>query len=288
MRTLRIVVTNRCNLNCSYCYNEGNEKHGSKNKEEIDLSIVAYVLKELRTELSEVVLTGGEPLLYSNIAELFVLLNDLKYPFRITTNGIELEKLFKMKEYQYVNKINISLDKFLPEEFRNGTKTSEQQYYKVIRNIKQLLDDKKEVGLNVIVTNKITVDEIEHFITEAMRIGIRAIKFLPLIGEEETQTFRIVREAMEKKFYEVEFCDNNLEIETYKHEDMVIKIVHQYCNQVNCTACKRNSFYRLNFDGSISSCLQHRYKKLDIKRIILENGNLLQCYKQFEKENMRE
>ena len=49
MRILRIVVTDRCNLKCSYCYNEGNRKPFENNYTEIELSVIEYVLKKFST-----------------------------------------------------------------------------------------------------------------------------------------------------------------------------------------------------------------------------------------------
>jgi cyclic pyranopterin phosphate synthase len=68
MRDMRIVLTNKCNLNCSYCYNEGNPKEETEH--EIQLGMIQRVLEALRKEIREIVLTGGEPLLYTNLESL--------------------------------------------------------------------------------------------------------------------------------------------------------------------------------------------------------------------------
>ena len=66
MRNLRIVVTEYCNLNCSYCYNEGNSKQ-LQVKHEIDYDILRNVIPFLVRFFDDIVITGGEPMLHPKI-----------------------------------------------------------------------------------------------------------------------------------------------------------------------------------------------------------------------------
>ena len=95
-----LEITNRCNLNCYYCYNSSGE-----NKTTCELSVqtiedfISYLLSlELKNkdELLKIHLAGGEPLLYSQLDELMDLIEKYigRVRFSVVTNGTLYNKRF--------------------------------------------------------------------------------------------------------------------------------------------------------------------------------------------------
>ena len=91
-RSLRVRVTNRCNAKCSFCHGDG----GAIKK----LPPFTYLqhdrLKELTTILAgkfhSVALTGGEPLLHPEIAQIaHTCIEQLGAPVHLNTNGLLLK-----------------------------------------------------------------------------------------------------------------------------------------------------------------------------------------------------
>jgi cyclic pyranopterin phosphate synthase len=86
---LRVILNQKCQLNCVYCYKEGifTGRNNCLNPEDFKT-----VIKSARNAgFDEIKFTGGEPLLYSYLLELVKYSKNLNYKeIRITTNGLIL------------------------------------------------------------------------------------------------------------------------------------------------------------------------------------------------------
>ena len=79
------ILTNKCNLNCSFCFLERNSLSDSmKTKDWISLS-------NQLPDYARVTITGGEPLLFNGFKEVFSSIAE-KYDCNIITNGILLNR----------------------------------------------------------------------------------------------------------------------------------------------------------------------------------------------------
>jgi organic radical activating enzyme len=92
-KSLRLLITEECNLNCSYCCNKlpkCREKFDYKRLKEINFS-----------QYDAVCITGGEPMLnpamLGYIKEMCNI--DLKIPIYLYTNGLLLSKQFPFKDF---------------------------------------------------------------------------------------------------------------------------------------------------------------------------------------------
>jgi GTP 3',8-cyclase len=120
LRTLRISVTDRCNLRCQYCMPE--EEYIWLKREEIlsfeEIAELVGIFAELGVE--KVRLTGGEPLLRRDLAQLVRLLerNGRIRDLALTTNGILLAAHARSLRDAGLGRITVSLDTLRPERFR--------------------------------------------------------------------------------------------------------------------------------------------------------------------------
>ncbi len=109
---VRLSVTDRCDLRCSYCMPEGfkgfEEPDHWLNFEEIERLIGAFV----RLGVKRIRLTGGEPLLRRNIAELAACISALPgvEDLSLSTNATQLEKHAQALKAAGVTRLNVSLD----------------------------------------------------------------------------------------------------------------------------------------------------------------------------------
>lgn len=119
IRYLRLSVTDRCNLRCTYCMAEDMTflpKSQVLSLEEMALVGKAFV--ELGVE--KIRLTGGEPLVRRDIvflAQQLSALNGLR-ELVMTTNGVLLEQHAAPLVDAGVSRINISIDSLKPERFK--------------------------------------------------------------------------------------------------------------------------------------------------------------------------
>ena len=258
MRNLRIVVTDFCNLSCAYCYNEGNMKPQQENHS-IDYKILHRTVAFLSKKFNDVVITGGEPLLHPQIISILqAFIDEGKIP-RITTNGIKLDCLFDTPVYEKLKRFNISLDRFEAESFRLRTRTKCEDYEKIIKNIRTLVDHNKEVTLNMICDEYTTNSDLDHIFANIKNLGIKRVKFIPLIGCNENIVIKNIIDFLDNKYCgQYMLRGSELDINEYICDDMSVMIVHQYCNMKNCDRCREDSFYRLNYDGKIYRCLRDK------------------------------
>lgn len=123
---LRISVTDRCNLRCTYCMPED----GIRLLDHSDIlsfeEIAEFTKVAVENGITKVRITGGEPLVRKDIVELVLMLKaiDGLEDLSMTTNGILLPKFASELKKTGLNRINISLDTVNPENYcqitRNG------------------------------------------------------------------------------------------------------------------------------------------------------------------------
>ena len=124
---LRISVTDRCNLRCTYCMPE----EGVRLLDHSDIlsfeEITKFTKLAVANGITKVRLTGGEPLVRKNIVELVSLLSKIDGldDLSMTTNGILLSKHAKDLKIAGLNRINISLDTVNPDNYCQITRNGE-------------------------------------------------------------------------------------------------------------------------------------------------------------------
>jgi molybdenum cofactor biosynthesis enzyme MoaA len=128
--SLRIVLNNKCNFRCFYCFNEGYPKNKKDQPAILEVKDYLRVIEYLKKHhgLRKVKLTGGEPFLYSSIYELIeeIQLNFPDIQLGITTNGSQPKRIEELlqKDYSRNVKINISLPSIDNNNFKTITGTN--------------------------------------------------------------------------------------------------------------------------------------------------------------------
>src|SRR3989338_1275238 len=121
--TLRISVTDRCNLRCNYCMPpEGIEP---KLHDEVLTFVEIIRLSRIFAGLGikKIRVTGGEPLVRKDIIKLIEQLVDISgiEEVALTTNGIYLSRFAAGLKEAGINRINISLDTLRHDKFKTVT-----------------------------------------------------------------------------------------------------------------------------------------------------------------------
>lgn len=168
LRDLRLSVTDRCNLRCSYCMPKevyGPGYHFLPRSELLsfeELRDVAAVF--VRLGVKKLRITGGEPLLRAQLPALVQMLHVLGAELALTTNGLLLEKHAAALKAAGLDRVTVSLDALDVETFRKMSGTDHHTPDEVLRGI----ETARHVGLAVKVNTVI-------------RRGVNESDVLPLV-----------------------------------------------------------------------------------------------------------
>jgi len=141
-------ITDKCNLNCSYCLNDSNKN----NSNFVSMEDFKMIIDELFLfGVQELRLTGGEPMLNPFIFEMIEYASNLGMYLSIGTNATILneDSIRKMATIG-LKKAVVSLDG-LPE-INSVSRSEYYTFYKILENISLFLKYNIKVKLNIVVS----------------------------------------------------------------------------------------------------------------------------------------
>ncbi|MBE0467827.1 MAG: GTP 3',8-cyclase MoaA [Candidatus Desulforudis sp.] len=190
---LRVSLTERCNLNCFYC------RPGEGKVPERDGMLLNDLVKVIRAGarvgIRKVRLTGGEPLVRPDLAELVSALAAIPEidDIALTTNGCLLSAQARALKEAGLKRVNISLDTLRPERFRAITRNGE--WSRAWAGVEAALAcDLHPVKLNMVMMRGINDDEVENFVGLAKDrpLHVRFIEIMPIGASSQWATDRLV------------------------------------------------------------------------------------------------
>ena len=180
--TLRISVTDRCNLRCIYCMPEGGVPLLPPEEILRYEEIVRIVKACVRSGIRKVRLTGGEPLLRKDLPSLATRLSLLPglADLSVTTNGVLLAEHARELQRAGVHRVTVSLDSLRRERYRMIT--GQDALERVLRGIESLFETRMEpVKINNVVVPGVNDDEVLDFalLTKELPVEVRFIERMP-------------------------------------------------------------------------------------------------------------
>jgi GTP 3',8-cyclase len=180
---VRVSVTDRCDLRCTYCLPEG--FNGFEEPEHWltfdELERLLCVMVQLGTR--RIRLTGGEPLLRRNITDLAARLARLHglVDLSISTNATQLHKHAEALKQAGVMRLNVSLDSLRAERVKavNGRDVLPQ----ILNNLEQARKlDFQSIKINTVAMKGVNDDEFDDLVSYCMERGfiLRLIETMPI------------------------------------------------------------------------------------------------------------
>ncbi|MEX0321377.1 MAG: GTP 3',8-cyclase MoaA [Puniceicoccaceae bacterium] len=179
--SLRVSLTNRCNMRCNYCRPLGQGNTRFPNGElSPDAWVERICLIRQAIPLEKVRFTGGEPLLYSAVVDVVAGCADLGIEeLALTTNALRLPRYAKALKEAGLKRVNISLDSLNPETFRkiNGSKLEE-----VLAGIEAAREAGLAIKLNTVVQRDSNFWELTELLEYAAskQLHIRFLEMMPI------------------------------------------------------------------------------------------------------------
>jgi len=255
---LRISLTDNCNFRCFYCMPEEEYDFTPASRLMQTDEIIKLAEIFVANGVKKIRLTGGEPLVRKDAAQIIAALGKLPVELVITTNGTRIAEMLPVLKDAGIKAINISLDTLQPEKFFMVTRRD--VFHQVRSNIELLLQHKIRVKINMVVMKGLNDNEINDFInwTKHNPIQVRFIEFMPFSGNKWTsnQMFSLdeVLSVVEKDFTVLpvkgELNDTAKHFMIPGHEGsfaIISTMTHPFCG-----TCNR---MRLTADGKLKNCL---------------------------------
>ncbi|MGN5634437.1 GTP 3',8-cyclase MoaA [Streptomyces sp. AC154] len=181
---LRVSLTDRCNLRCTYCMPEEGLQWLAKPDLLSDDEIVRLVrIAVTQLGITEVRFTGGEPLLRPGLVSIVEQCAALepRPKMSITTNGIGLKRTAAALKSAGLDRVNVSLDTLRPDVFK--TLTRRDRHHDVLAG----LEAAREAGLTPVKVNTVLMpglndDEAPDLLAWAVENAyqLRFIEQMPL------------------------------------------------------------------------------------------------------------
>ncbi|MDB4107720.1 GTP 3',8-cyclase MoaA [Bacteroidia bacterium] len=258
---LRISLTEKCNLRCTYCMPESGVVLSPRSMLMTTEEVIYFATLFVKNGVDKIRLTGGEPLLRKDFGEILTVISKLPVELSLTTNAILVDRYIATFRSCGLKNINVSLDTLNAEKFDAITKRD--HFSKAIQNIELLLQEDFNVKLNVVLMKNFNEDEIIDFInyTRDKNITVRFIEFMPFDGNAWDKSKLVGYDEvlnMAKAHYpepdlvhlpnEKNFTARNFKIEGYQGSFGVISTV----TNPFCDVCNR---IRLTANGKLKNCL---------------------------------
>jgi cyclic pyranopterin phosphate synthase len=191
-RSVRLSLTDRCDLACIYCRPD---KRDGYLEDRLEIGAWKTMARGLvRAGVRRVRLTGGEPLLHPAVVEVVAFLGTLGLEdLALTTNATRLERHARALREAGLMRVNVSLDTLDPERFRRMTRGGKLDV--VLRGIDAALAAGfDEIKLNAVVVRGENDAEIEDIVRWCWDRGIvpRLLEVMH-VGEGAKLKDRVVR-----------------------------------------------------------------------------------------------
>jgi cyclic pyranopterin phosphate synthase len=255
---LRISLTDNCNLRCFYCMPEEEYEFtpASKLMQAEEIETIAKIF--VANGVNKIRLTGGEPLVRKDAADIIRRLGALGVRLTLTTNGTRLHDFMDVIKAAGITSLNISLDTLDKDRFMLMTRRD--QYDRVRSNIALAIREGLHVKVNVVAMKGLNDGEIVDFIrwTKDEPIHVRFIEFMPFSGNkwnsERVMTWQQILEVATNAF-------DVLPLEREKHETAKKYIVPGHkgtfavISTMSAPFCSDCNRMRLTADGKMKNCL---------------------------------
>jgi len=266
---LRVAITKKCNLRCSYCHGEGEESQTKPSDTEITAGEIARIAKiAVGLGITRMKLTGGEPLMRNDVVEIVKKVASISglTDLSMTTNGTLLEPLANDLRENGLKRVNVSLPALDKNVFHKLTGGD-------VQKAKNGISAAVRAGLNPVKLNMILLRKVNDFeVPEMIEFATETGTILQLIELEPLNVngsfYLENHEPLDG--YEMILKEKAVKVETRKYmqnrrvyhlPDVTVEVVRPIENTEFCLHCSR---LRVTSEGKLKPCLMRNDNLVDI------------------------
>jgi len=272
IKSLRVSVTDKCNFRCTYCMPAEGLEWLPKNEILTFEEIHRLVRVMARMGVSEIRLTGGEPLVRRDLPELVRMLAGTRgvEDLSLTTNGVLLDRFAGPLVAAGLRRINVSLDSLSHVKFAEITRRDALD--RVLAGLEEAerYPELRPIKVNCVAVKGFTETEVPALADLARRkpYVVRFIEFMPLDADQAWEDDKVltgaeVRAIIEERWPLVEIpAKPSSTARRFRFADGAGEI--GFVNPVSepfCSTCDR---IRMTAEGRLRTCLFSR-REWDLK-----------------------
>ncbi|MFZ1714694.1 MAG: GTP 3',8-cyclase MoaA [Saprospiraceae bacterium] len=255
---LRISLTDNCNLRCFYCMPEEDYDFTPTSRLMQAEEIVFLANTFVDLGVNKIRLTGGEPLVRKDAADIILRLSKLPVKLTLTTNATRVHDFIDVFTQADLTSLNVSLDTLDKDRFIFMTRRD--QFQRTIDNINLLIDRGFHVKINVVVMKGLNDAELLDFVawTKDHPIHIRFIEFMPFEGNRWTSNKVVTLAEMLETIhtrYNIEALHNGFHDTDKKFRAVGHQGTFAVISTMSAPFCEGCNRIRLTADGKIKNCL---------------------------------
>jgi GTP 3',8-cyclase len=255
---LRISLTDKCNMRCFYCMPEENYDFMPSSQLMQANEVISLAKTFVKLGVDKIRLTGGEPLVRKDAAEIIHSLGQLPVQLTLTTNGVRLHHFLPQLKEAGVHSLNISLDTLDAEKF--ALVTRRDHFKQVWQNINAAITNGIHVKVNMVVMKGMNENEILDFVewTKDTPVHVRFIEFMPFDGNlwnnNKVVTLQDILTSIESR-YDIIKLNDELNDTTKKYIVPGHAGTFAVISTMTAPFCGTCNRIRLTADGKLKNCL---------------------------------
>ncbi len=262
--SLRLSVTERCNLACSYCRNRTTTAH-KQALSRVELTELVLGIHNFVT-IRKLRLTGGEPLVRTDLIPLATSLRQ-QLPYAelcLTTNGVLLGRYAFDLARAGVDRINISLDSLDPSRFTTLTgKNAMSEIFSGIEAARQA--GFRRLKINTVLLRSVNAENLVDLVRRAQELDceVRFIELMPIgvaaqIFADEFLPCEQAIEMLSQTFTYVGAANSSDTARRHRFDDGGNEVVVGFIPSVSRPFCSTCDRIRVDSQGHIYTCLKSR------------------------------
>jgi GTP 3',8-cyclase len=279
IKSLRVSVTDKCNFRCTYCMPAEGLEWLAKSEILTFEEIHRLVSLMATMGVSDIRLTGGEPLVRRDLPELVRMLaaTDGVDDLSLTTNGVLLDRLAGPLVAAGLRRVNVSLDSLSHVRFAEITRRDALDA--VLRGLEEAerFPELRPLKVNCVAVKGFTEPEVQALAELARRkpYVVRFIEFMPLDADQAWDADKVltgaeIRAIVEERWPLVEIpARPSSTARRFRFADGAGEL--GFVSPVSepfCSSCDR---IRLTAEGQLRTCLFSR-REWDLKTPMREGG----------------
>lgn len=278
---LRISVTDRCNIRCFYCMPESGVRFQPREQILSFEEIERFVRVAVSLGVRKLRITGGEPLVRKDIAELIRKLTRIEgiEDLALTTNGVLLGEMAQELYDAGLRRLNIHLDTLDRGRFKEITRRDD------LDRVLESIETVRRLGFGPIKINAVAVKNLlEPDIVPLARYGrerdleIRYIEFMPLDAQGLWDRGRVlladdIIAMLEREIgalEEIPDRDPRAPATEYRFADGIGRV--GFIASVSRPFCLNCNRIRLTSDGKLRYCL-FAIEETDVRALLRDGAS---------------